>query len=85
MIDANGAVGSADMVRTFREDRRTRRRCNCGCKTRASHIGLGDGVALVTGCEWKVRKWCQDPQYLYSLGWYKWDTETQTTGGDDDG
>lgn len=28
---------------------RSRRRCNCGCKARATHIGKANGVALTTG------------------------------------
>ena len=37
-----------------------RYRCHCGCKTRASHIGMGDGVALMSGCEFHVRVWVRD-------------------------
>lgn len=36
---------------------RERRRCGCGCKTRATHRGFANGVALVSGCELKVRRW----------------------------
>lgn len=34
----------------------SRKRCPC-CKHRATHTGLGDGVALMYGCEWRVRLW----------------------------
>lgn len=37
-----------------------RRRCNCGCGTRATHTGLGNGVALMIGCELSVRRWVRD-------------------------
>jgi len=39
---------------------KSRTRCYCGCKTRATHIGLGDGVALTMGCEFHVRVWVRD-------------------------
>lgn len=38
---------------------RSRRRCSC-CGARATHIGLGDGVALMSGCEMSVRRWVRD-------------------------
>lgn len=38
----------------------SRRRCHCGCRKRASHLGLGDGVALMMGCELYVRRWVRD-------------------------
>lgn len=34
----------------------SRKRCPC-CGHRATHTGLGDGVALMYGCEWRVRLW----------------------------
>jgi hypothetical protein len=36
---------------------RSRRRCSCGCGARATHVGFGDGVALMRGCELYVRRW----------------------------
>lgn len=38
----------------------SRRLCHCGCRKRATHIGLGDGVALTQGCEFYVRRWVRD-------------------------
>lgn len=38
----------------------SRRRCS-HCKQRATHMGMGDGVALTSGCEFYVRLWCKDP------------------------
>lgn len=38
----------------------SRRRCHCGCGKRATHNGLGDGLALMTGCEMSVRRWVRD-------------------------
>lgn len=38
----------------------SRHRCSCGCGGRASHVGLGDGLALMGGCEMHVRRWVRD-------------------------
>lgn len=37
----------------------SRRRCAC-CNRRSTHVGLGDGVALMSGCEMTVRRWVRD-------------------------
>ncbi len=39
----------------------SRRRCSC-CQRRATHRGLANGVALMSGCEWSVRRWVRDPR-----------------------
>lgn len=41
---------------------RGRRRCDCGCGGRATHVGMANGVALTSGCELLVRRWVRDPQ-----------------------
>lgn len=56
------AVGSVLGVRTMEPRPRQRRRCSCGCGGRATHVGLGDGVALTSGCEWSMRLWVRDPR-----------------------
>jgi hypothetical protein len=44
--------------RTFiKANSRSRRRCNCGCNQRASHIGLANDVAMTMGCELYIRRW----------------------------
>jgi hypothetical protein len=48
--------GSRSMVTT---DSRSRSRCSC-CGKRETHIGLGDGLALMGGCEMRVRRWVRD-------------------------
>lgn len=35
----------------------SRRRCSCGCKQRAAFVGMANGVALVSGCELRIRRW----------------------------
>lgn len=36
---------------------RSRRRCHCGCKRRASHRGMANGICLAMGCELSVARW----------------------------
>ena len=36
---------------------RSRRRCQCGCGQRATHVGMANGVALNTGCKLCVSRW----------------------------
>lgn len=38
----------------------SRKRCDCGCKSRATHIGRGQGAAMVIGCELMIRRWVRD-------------------------
>lgn len=40
----------------------TRRRCSCGCKRRATHLGMANGVGLCSGCEMKIRRWVKAGQ-----------------------
>jgi len=54
-------MGSVWGVRTMKPVGPTsRRRCFCGCGKRATHLGLGDGVGLVTACELYIRRWVRD-------------------------
>lgn len=39
---------------------KSRQRCGCGCKQRATHVGMANGVALTSGCELRVRRWVRD-------------------------
>lgn len=39
---------------------KSRRRCRCGCKTRATHMGQCNGVTLVMGCELYIRRWVRN-------------------------
>jgi len=59
LIAPNGTrSGSVDGHRAIVEaPKSSRRRCACGCEQRATHTGLGDGVALMGGCEMYVRRW----------------------------
>jgi hypothetical protein len=36
---------------------KSRRRCLCGCKRRATHLGMANGIALAFGCEFFVARW----------------------------
>lgn len=57
--DGWGQYGSAaDHVRYAEPaPSHSRRRCSCGCKRRASHIGMANGVALASACEIAIRRW----------------------------
>lgn len=56
------AWGSVDGVRSLiLAPARKRRKCPC-CGKRATHYGTGNGVALMSGCEWAVRTWIRDPR-----------------------
>ena len=61
LVDADGIRwGSVDGHRTLIRVRPpSRRRCSC-CGKRATHVGLGDGLALIDGCEMRVRRWVRD-------------------------
>lgn len=61
LIEGGFRRGSAEGHRTFGAAAPTsRRRCSCGCGSRASFVGYGDGVALMMGCEISVRRWVRD-------------------------
>jgi hypothetical protein len=36
---------------------KSRKRCHCGCKMRATHYGRANGMTLTKGCEMKIRRW----------------------------
>lgn len=38
---------------------RSRRRCHC-CGKRATHVGMANGLAMTSGCEWAVARWVWD-------------------------
>lgn len=42
---------------------RSRRRCHCGCGKRATHLGMANGVALVTGCELAIARWVKTGEW----------------------
>lgn len=37
-----------------------RRICRCGCRKRSTFRGAANGVTLVTGCEFRIRRWVRD-------------------------
>lgn len=53
-----GRMGSVSNVRYAQASPGTfRRRCRCGCKRRATHLGMANGVCLMSGCEFEVAYW----------------------------
>lgn len=57
--DGWGQIGSSvEHVRYAMPVKPTsRRRCCCGCKRRATHLGMANGVCLTTACELAIRRW----------------------------
>jgi len=54
-------VAHADDYRTMMKVKPTsRRRCHCGCESRATHMGLAGYVCMTLGCELFVRRWVKD-------------------------
>lgn len=43
-----------------------RRKCRCGCETRAKFTGFANGVAMMDGCEMRVRLWVRDGSRLFT-------------------
>lgn len=39
---------------------KSRRQCRCGCKRRATHKGMANGICLTMGCELRIRRWVRD-------------------------
>lgn len=57
-----GKVGSASENIRYAEPigSRSRRRCQCGCNKRATHLGMANGIGLMPGCELRVKRWVRD-------------------------
>lgn len=62
-----GECGSSSDARYCEpvHDRRHARKCHCGCGARSTHLGMANGVALMSGCEMLVRRWVRNPYDLY--------------------
>lgn len=53
-----GKWGADSMKRYAQPVRpRSRKRCHCGCKRRATHAGVANGVALMSGCQFSTGRW----------------------------
>lgn len=56
-----GTRASAIEHQRYKVEVKTRRRCWCGCKQRATHYGAANGIALTAPlCELAVRRWVRD-------------------------
>lgn len=62
MISDFGIHGCSSFHKRYMQPvpRRSRRHCTCGCKTRATHSGMANGVCLITGCELSIRRWVRN-------------------------
>jgi len=56
-----GLYASATEHRRYSEPLPTtsRKRCSC-CRRRATHRGMANGLALMRGCDLRVRRWVRD-------------------------
>ena len=50
---------------------KSRRRCHCGCKQRATHLGMANGVCLLMGCELSMHRWVKNPCACYRAALHK--------------
>ncbi len=53
---ANAATDPRSMV-AINDGRRRRRRCPYRCRNRTTHTGTANGLGMMSGCEWHVRRW----------------------------
>lgn len=42
-----------------------RRRCSCGCGQPQTHMGMANGVGLVSGCELAIRRWVRTGHTMF--------------------
>ena len=61
-MDGWGQVGGQPGQIRYHEpvDARSRRRCGCGCRRRATHRGMANGVCLTMGCDLSMRRWVKE-------------------------
>jgi len=58
-----GEWASSTKHRRYMLPVKTRRRCWCGCKQRATYAGFANGIALTAPlCELSVRRWVKSGQ-----------------------
>ena len=57
-----GMVASSSINIRYSEfqNSRGRKKCSCGCGSRATHRGMANGVCLMVGCEIYVARWVRD-------------------------
>jgi len=66
-VDGWGQFGSADLHVRYMElaPSASRRCCSCGCKRRATHIGMANGICLGMGCELSIRRWVKAGEVVH--------------------
>ena len=57
MIYANSEIHARTLKKLPSQ---SRKRCNCGCKGRSTHIGLGNKCGMMAGCEMAARRWVKN-------------------------
>jgi len=58
-----GRTGSASDHIRYMEPMNSLRKCPCGCGGRATHLGMANGVGLISGCELRVRRWVKEANH----------------------
>lgn len=58
----NAHIHARTLVKLAKPSRRLCGRCRgLGKRVRITHCGAANGVTLMSGCEWHVRKWVKNP------------------------
>jgi hypothetical protein len=70
-----GSYGDALEHARYVKPTASRRRCHCGCKGRATHLGMANGVCLANGCELSMRRWARDPLDGAAAQFERWEAE----------
>lgn len=63
-----GSIDDRRYIKRIGGDRRRLRKCSCGCGQKATHSGMANGVALMSGCEISTRRWVRSVRdYMRAL------------------
>jgi len=57
MLYANAAIHKKTFIKA---PSTSRRRCDCGCNKRATHIGMANNIAMTQACELIIRRWVKN-------------------------
>lgn len=62
MMNDFGEYGSSTLHKRYEQKTpsRSKQRCSCGCKQRATHMGMANGVVLMNGCQLTVKRWVKN-------------------------
>lgn len=74
VIEANAMTDKRTLCRIP-----ARRKCSCGCRGRATHMGMANGCGMMCGCEFTVRMWVRNPndELCFSMANRKLQSDTE--------